>query len=509
MKRITASLLLVSFSLLFGCKRELISKVDFPVYLEKLSKTYPDKDYVTVIEKKKDTSSGFRCGHSAICLIFIPFIIWELIFPGYYYDVIVKKNNKEVFHGRYNDSKKIEFGYIIKDDYELKIQLFELNSIQKEVLLETERKYIKDKFTKSLNVFATGNLELIYGEGWTKFSSIDQRTAILDELLNKFKKDSFEYILSLAEKETEKEFLSFSKSFCSDSFHDFELSKKLAEKFLNLGLTESSLKFAKCAKDANPKFIIDPYLNMGTSSICNNDNNQELIQKNLSSLNSLEESRDKVFSLLKDCNLSYRITLIKLSYFEKVSDEELIKSIQKEPFPLLYLSYLQVSNEEQRRLGFITIDIRPELGKEYLLKLSRENIVLSFKEAIKLLEIYSKFSSKESSVQYSILKLLSRFSKDERKELLKECLKNKIGDKQLFATLGDKESLDRLAERIQLKGISPYTLDSKNSFTENEINFSIFLFLGCTEYQSELMIEGIQNRKPYKDCTKIEKDKGN
>ncbi|MBM4783129.1 MAG: hypothetical protein GQE15_36085 [Archangiaceae bacterium] len=89
----------------FRCAPEQKSYVDVPATLDAVKKrAKPPEVVVTVERNTRPTSGGGGCGHSAACVIILPFLLYSAVFPDKFDEVSVIENGVETFHGLYSTS---------------------------------------------------------------------------------------------------------------------------------------------------------------------------------------------------------------------------------------------------------------------------------------------------------------------------------------------------------------------------------------------------------------------
>lgn len=89
----------------FRCAPEQKSYVDVPATLGEVKKrAKPPEVVVTVERNTRPTSGGGGCGHSAACVIILPFLLYSAVFPDKFDEVSVTEGGVETFHGLYSTS---------------------------------------------------------------------------------------------------------------------------------------------------------------------------------------------------------------------------------------------------------------------------------------------------------------------------------------------------------------------------------------------------------------------
>lgn len=87
------------------CSPEQKSYVDVPATLDAVKKRAKPPDVVVTVERRtRSAGGGGGCGHSAACLILVPFLLYEAAFPEKFDEVTVTERGVETFHGLYSTS---------------------------------------------------------------------------------------------------------------------------------------------------------------------------------------------------------------------------------------------------------------------------------------------------------------------------------------------------------------------------------------------------------------------
>lgn len=89
----------------FRCAPEQKSYVDVPATLDAVKKrAKPPEVVVTVERNTRPSGGGGGCGHSAACVIILPFLLYSAVFPEKYDEVTVTESGVITFHGLYSTS---------------------------------------------------------------------------------------------------------------------------------------------------------------------------------------------------------------------------------------------------------------------------------------------------------------------------------------------------------------------------------------------------------------------
>lgn len=85
------------------CTPEQKSYVDVPAKLDEVKARARPPDVVVTVERRTERAGGGPC-HSGACVILVPFLVWEAVFPDRYDEVSVTEGDVVTFHGLYTTS---------------------------------------------------------------------------------------------------------------------------------------------------------------------------------------------------------------------------------------------------------------------------------------------------------------------------------------------------------------------------------------------------------------------
>lgn len=89
----------------FRCAPEQKSYVDVPATLDAVKKRAKPPEVVVKVERNtRSSGGGGGCGHSAACVIILPFLLYSAVFPEKFDEVTVTESGVVTFHGLYSTS---------------------------------------------------------------------------------------------------------------------------------------------------------------------------------------------------------------------------------------------------------------------------------------------------------------------------------------------------------------------------------------------------------------------
>jgi hypothetical protein len=122
-----------------GPKKENYTS-DVPATL-KDAKALAKAGQVTVeVERVTKTAGGGGCGHSGLCLVFVPIMLYDAMFPEQWDVVTVKSGEAETFTGTYKTNGELIEGRLALPGGETKqVAWMQLDALNKRVLVEVAR----------------------------------------------------------------------------------------------------------------------------------------------------------------------------------------------------------------------------------------------------------------------------------------------------------------------------------------------------------------------------------
>lgn len=125
-----------------GCAR-CASKVEFesfvtvPTELDAVEKLDDPPDVVVKVEKKAvPKGGGGGCGHSAVCIIIIPFVLADALFPEKLRIASVNEKGRETYHGVFRENGQFVQALAFQDGVWKKIALIELPELRRNLVVE-------------------------------------------------------------------------------------------------------------------------------------------------------------------------------------------------------------------------------------------------------------------------------------------------------------------------------------------------------------------------------------
>jgi hypothetical protein len=114
------------------------SYVEVPVTLEEAKALHAPPEVVVSVARQKATPGGAPC-HSPVCIIILPFVLYEAFFPEEWDQVTVTKAGKRTLTGRYSTGGDLIEASLLEDGVERSIAPIPLRELGKNVIVEVAR----------------------------------------------------------------------------------------------------------------------------------------------------------------------------------------------------------------------------------------------------------------------------------------------------------------------------------------------------------------------------------
>lgn len=169
-----------------GCFTKTEAHVDVPTTIEEVKKLHsPPGVDVRVERKERKGGSGGGCGHSALCVIVVPFLLYDALFPEKWDQVTVTEAGKVTYEGRFETGGKLIEATARKDGVARHVGVLALAKLGKRVIVEVARAPVgpdgKDgAFTRS-PILPQVDLAADYRKKLADEKDADDRAALLVE----------------------------------------------------------------------------------------------------------------------------------------------------------------------------------------------------------------------------------------------------------------------------------------------------------------------------------------
>lgn len=122
------------------CTPKLESAVDVPITVEAAQKLHAPPDVIVTVERiTTKPSGGAGCGHSPLCLIILPVILVEEMFPPKHDEVVIVDHGVEVYRGSFKTNGDFLQARATKDGIVRDMRQLNLKELSKRVVVEVAR----------------------------------------------------------------------------------------------------------------------------------------------------------------------------------------------------------------------------------------------------------------------------------------------------------------------------------------------------------------------------------
>ncbi|MCE9599962.1 MAG: hypothetical protein K8S54_18525 [Spirochaetia bacterium] len=198
---------------LVSCKRsgELKTFVDVPITLEQV-KALEKTGALVQIERTEKSQGGGACGHSPVCLIVIPFVLLNSIFPERYDLVTVTEKGQITYSGMFTTKGEFIQARVISNNTARDIRRLDLEELNKQVVVEIASSKLdangKPGEMNPTPILAQTHLDQEYSAAMQKASDSD-KSRLLIEATSWFGEESIPMLTTwLGSKEASPEFKS-------------------------------------------------------------------------------------------------------------------------------------------------------------------------------------------------------------------------------------------------------------------------------------------------------------
>lgn len=115
------------------------STVDVPVTLPALQALHHPPDLVVEVSRKERHAGGGGCGHSALCVLLVPILVYDRVFPEKWDEATLTDNGKAVYEGRFGTDGELIEARSRKDGFVRLITVLPLEKLKRRVVVEAAR----------------------------------------------------------------------------------------------------------------------------------------------------------------------------------------------------------------------------------------------------------------------------------------------------------------------------------------------------------------------------------
>ena len=182
----TLGLAVVCATSLAGCRcmePAAESHVDVPTTVAQLRKLHNPPDVVVKVTRTTQRASVGAC-HSAVCVVLLPFLVKDALFPKKFDNVVVKRGGKETYRGEFHTDGELIQASVRQGDKLRVVRALYLKKLDRKVVVEVSRAAVdaSGKVAKQQPVSILSQVDLLmaYREKIAK-KKARHRTALVAE----------------------------------------------------------------------------------------------------------------------------------------------------------------------------------------------------------------------------------------------------------------------------------------------------------------------------------------
>ncbi len=122
-----------------GCGTKTESAVDVPVTLAAVRALHHPPEVTVEVARKEKQVGGGGCGHSALCVVLIPLIAYDRVFPSTWDEAKVNERGSVVYEGRFRTDGELIEAKARKDGVARLITVLPLDELGRRVIVEAAR----------------------------------------------------------------------------------------------------------------------------------------------------------------------------------------------------------------------------------------------------------------------------------------------------------------------------------------------------------------------------------
>jgi hypothetical protein len=166
-----------------ACNRPLESTVQVPLRIEEVRRQHRAPDVMVTIDRLESGGGGPACGHSAACLVLLPFVLVQFLARERVDKVTVTRDGVKTMEALYGDDGRLLSAQLFEPDGHRVVSRLELPSLGRDVIVERARvRQLPDGGTETtpLSILAQLDLEPEYRKKWAD-GPIYEKGAMLAE----------------------------------------------------------------------------------------------------------------------------------------------------------------------------------------------------------------------------------------------------------------------------------------------------------------------------------------
>jgi len=356
-----------------GCGRSLTSEahVDVPVTLREIEKLAHPPDVLVMVQRQQATSGGGGCGHSPLCAILIPILVFDALFPKKWDEARVVTNGKPSYVARFETNGD----FIESTQYEAtKERYFAsliLDRLRRRVIVQIGEATLapdgsRGEMTQT-PILPQANLVPDYEAALTKEKDDDDRAALIVEATTWLGDESLAFLDKHAkdEKESDETRARVVTGVCgtSDKRRDAALTA-----VHHAPGPQTIASAMKCSADQHLEAEVDFFVAATADRVCQTKTGRELGQL----AEAIPPGQPQLAGAALRCAQASPRTLLLVRAGKKLPRPELEAAMRDPgPYASVLEAWLMVGRPEERAALFVGLEAHPDL----------ERIVKTFAEA--------------------------------------------------------------------------------------------------------------------------------
>lgn len=185
------------------------SHVDVPTKLKEIKKLHDPPDVVVKVKRHKRRQGASPC-HSAVCLVLVPFLVAEALFPEKYDVATVTRDGVQTFRGTFRTNGELIQASVREEDEVRVVKALLLRKLGRKVVVEVSRARVdaegKPRDQKPVSIQSQVDLLGAYSRAMAREKKVEERAALLYEALRQLGDEAMKLALErlLAEREPQR-----------------------------------------------------------------------------------------------------------------------------------------------------------------------------------------------------------------------------------------------------------------------------------------------------------------
>ncbi len=380
-----------------GCQTVTESHVDVPLTLDAAKALARPPEVTVSVERKTATGGGGACGHSPLCLVFVPVMIYGALFPEKWDEVTVTRGGAPELSARYETDGELIEATVRKDGVARLVGVLKLSELRRRVVVELGRAplgaggredsaaFVKTPILPQVDLAAAYRAALAEEDA----DDADDRAALYVEHASWLKEEAMPLLLDGVPRELDETAAETLKRLCSDTSFPgcAELLTTLGQKDPGPLTSAAGFRAAEAGFEAQSR----PYAHALARHACSGEEGRIAIAA-AESLAEAKAGPQATLGLLSDappCQHTSRRVLLAAMLRQRPSDAELEEALRDRAVDAAIVGRLDAHDPAVRRIIVAAMPGREE-DTAYVLALERAPDVPTAQELELLAKSYLK-----------------------------------------------------------------------------------------------------------------------